>query len=150
MPPSRAGTPIRSVLVPVDGSEASLQAVTLACTIARRTKGKVFAVHVIEVRRSLPLDAELTPEAEQGERFLAMAERIGADLDQHVEGELLQAREAAHAIVDEAIERAVDAIVVGVDYDAPLGQFQMGKLTQYVLRNAPCHVILWRHQSEES
>ncbi len=150
MPSSRASTPIRSLLVPVDGSEASLQAISLACTVARRNKGKVFAVHVIEVRRSLPLDAELTPEAEQGERFLAMAERIGAELDQEVEGELLQAREAAHAVVDEAIERHVDAIVVGVDYKAPLSQFQMGRLTQYVLRNAPCHVILWRQPVEEA
>jgi len=150
MASSRMSAPIRSILVPVDGSEASQQAIALACTIAKRNKGKVVAVHVIEVRRSLPLDAELTGEAEQGERYLAIAERIGDELDQAVEGELLQAREAAHAIVDEAIERQVDAIVVGVDYSAPFGQFQLGRVTQYVLKNAPCHVILWRHPAEES
>lgn len=149
MAASRTAAALRNILVPVDGSPASLDAVILACTIARRNKGKVFAVHVIEVRRALPLDAELTPEAEQGERFLAAAERIGGDMDQSVEGELLQAREAAHAVVDEAIERGVDAIVLGVDYTAPFGQFQMGRMTQYVLRNAPCNVILWRHASEE-
>ena len=36
-----------------------MAAVVLACSIAKKNKGKVFAVHVIEVKRSLPLDAEL-------------------------------------------------------------------------------------------
>ena len=36
-----------------------MDAVLLACSIAKKNKGKVYAVHVIEVKRSLPLDAEL-------------------------------------------------------------------------------------------
>src|SRR5437762_1987959 len=59
---------VRSILVPVDGSPASMDAVTLACSIARKNKGKVYAVHVIEVKRSLPLDAELSEEATNGEQ----------------------------------------------------------------------------------
>jgi nucleotide-binding universal stress UspA family protein len=138
-----------SILVPVDGSDASMRAVALACSIAKRNKGKVYAVHVIEVRRSLPLDAELQPEAARGEQIIAQAEKVADEMDFEVEGELLQAREAGHAVVDEAIERAVNGIILGMDYKKPFGQFQLGKLTQYVLKHAPCHVWVCRHPVQE-
>lgn len=140
---------VRSILVPVDGSPASMDAVSLACSIARKNKGKVYAVHVIEVKRSLPLDADLAEEASNGEDVLTRAERIAAEADYKIEGELLQAREAGHAIVDEAIERGVDLILMGAEHKAPLGEYQMGRLTQYVLRAAPCNVWLWRHPVRE-
>lgn len=140
---------VHSILVPVDGSPASMDAVALACSIARRNKGKVFAVHVIEVKRSLPLDADLTEEASSGEDVLTRAERVASDADFRIEGELLQAREAGHAIVDEAMERNVDLILMGAEHKAPLGEYQMGRLTQYVLKAAPCNVWLWRHPVRE-
>lgn len=140
---------VRSILVPVDGSPASMDAVLLACSIAKRNKGKVFAVHVIEVKRSLPLDADLTQEASAGEEVLSRAEHMAADADFQIDGELLQAREAGHAIVDEAVERGVDLILMGAEHKAPLGEYQMGRLTQYVVRAAPCNVWLWRHPVRE-
>jgi nucleotide-binding universal stress UspA family protein len=140
---------VRSILVAVDGSPASMDAVNLACTIAKKNKGKVYAVHVIEVKRSLPLDAELAEEATNGEDVLLRAERVAADADCKIEGELLQAREAGHAIVDEAMERGVDLILMGAEHKAPLGEYQMGRLTQYVLKAAPCNVWLWRHPVRE-
>jgi len=123
--------------------------VALACSIAKKNKGKVFAVHVIEVRRSLPLDAEMPEEAAAGEEILTRAERTAAEVDFRIEGELLQAREAGHAIVDEAMERGVDLILMGAEHKSPMGEYQMGRLTQYVLRAAPCSVWLWRHPVRE-
>lgn len=140
---------IRSILVPVDGSPASIDAVMLACSIAKRNKGKVYAVHVIEVPRSQPLDAELTEEASSGEAVLTSAERAASEADFRIEGELLQAREAGHAIVDEAMERGVDLILMGAEHKAALGEYQTSRLAQYVLRAAPCHVWLWRHPVQE-
>jgi nucleotide-binding universal stress UspA family protein len=46
--------------------------------------------------------------------------------------------------VDEAIERDVDGILLGIEYKRPLGEFQMGWTSRYVLRNAPCQVMLCR------
>jgi nucleotide-binding universal stress UspA family protein len=139
-----------SILVPIDGSDASKHALALACSIAKRNKGKVYAVHVIEVRRSLPLDAELQPEAARGEEIISQAEKVADEMDFEVEGELLQAREAGHAVVDEAIERGVNTIIIGMDYKKPFGQFQLGRLTQYVLKHAPCYVWVCRHAVQES
>jgi nucleotide-binding universal stress UspA family protein len=134
----------RQFLVPCDGSAASYEALAFACTQAKRNKGHVFVVHVIEVKRTLPLDADMSSEAQRGEEILTEAEHIGEQLDVRVEGELLQAREAGHAIVDEAIERGIDVIVIGTEYTAPFGEYQIGRTVQFVLKQSPCQVWLFR------
>lgn len=149
MAPRESTAHLRSIMVPVDGSAASMEAVALACDIARKNKGKVYVVHVIEVKRTLPLDAELEPEAGAGESILAQAEQAAAEHDFQVEGELLQAREAGHAVVDEAMERGVNLIILGVEYTAPFGEYQLGRMPLYVLRSAPCEVWLCRHTAQE-
>src|SRR5262245_27801989 len=135
---------LKSLLVPVDGSTASMRAVDFACNLAKRNKGKVQVVHVIEVKRSLPLDAELTEEASSGEEILDLAELGAKRLDFELEGDLLQAREAGHAIIDEAVERRADAIIIGVPNHKPYGEFEMGKVPAHVLKSAPCQVIILR------
>lgn len=135
---------LRSILVPVDGSEASLEALSLACMVAKRNKGKVYVIYTIAVSRALPLDAQLLPEAQKGEELLSRAEEVAQALDFAVEGELLQARDVGHAIVDEAIERSVDGIFMGIEYSSPFGLFQVTPAAEYVLGHAPCHVWLCR------
>ena len=74
---------------------------------------------------------------------------VADELDFEVEGELLQAREAGHAVVDEAAERGADVVIIGVEFERPFGGYQLGRLPQYALKNAPCHVWLWRHLARE-
>jgi nucleotide-binding universal stress UspA family protein len=136
-------------MVPVDGSPASMQAVALACDIARHNKGKVYVVHVIEVKRTLPLDAQLEAEEAAGEEILARAERVAREETFDVEGEILHAREASPAIVDEAIERGVELIILGMGYQQPFGEFQLGRVVRYVLKSSPCEVWVCRHPVEE-
>jgi nucleotide-binding universal stress UspA family protein len=126
-----------------------MNAILLACAIAKKNKGKVYAVHVIEVKRSLPLDAELSDEANSGESLLTRAERAASEADFRIDGELLQARDAGHAIVDEAMERGVDLILMGAEHRSATGEYQMGRVTQYVVRAAPCSVWLWRLPVQE-
>jgi nucleotide-binding universal stress UspA family protein len=125
-----------------------MMAVEFACTVAKRTRGKVHVVHVIEVRRALPLDADLSSEAQRGEQILTQAEATARRQDFEVEGDLLQARDAGHAIVDEAIERQADAIVIGVPFRRPFGDFELGRVPSHVLRNAQCEVVLLRMPAE--
>ncbi len=139
---------LKTFVVPTDGSAASMEAIAIACSFAKRNKGKVYVVHVIEVKRSLPLDADLSEEAARGEEILAQAEKVAETQDFEVEGELLQSREAGHAVVDEAAERRADVLLVGMEAEGPFGGFQAGRLPQYVLKNAPCRVWLWRSIAE--
>ncbi|MEX0683654.1 MAG: universal stress protein [Dehalococcoidia bacterium] len=134
--------------MPVDGAPPGYDALALACGLAKRNKGKVYAVYVIEVARTMALDAELDADAQKAESVLVQAEEIADAVDAKVEGEILQARDAAHAIVDEAVERGVSAIVMGVDYEMALGEFELGRKAKYVIDHAPCQVIVVREAKQ--
>ncbi len=134
----------QAFLVPVVQSQASLDAVTIAVTMARLKKARVYIVHVIEVSRSLPLNAELDAEARRGEQLIKRAEEIAAESGYPVTSTLLQAREAGAAIVEEARDHAIDAVVMGIPYTRFVGSSNIGRTADYVLRNATCAVWVVR------
>jgi len=76
--------------------------------------------------------------------LLRHAEEAASTADYKITGELLQAREAGPAIVDEARDRGVDAIVLGIGYKRLVGDFQVGRTADYVLKHAPCQVWVVR------
>jgi nucleotide-binding universal stress UspA family protein len=139
-----------SYLVPVSESPASLEAVEIACGLARQRKARIYTVHVIEVLRSLPLNAGMETEARRGEQLLRRAEDVASHSGCHVEAALLQARDAGQAIVDEARDRGVSAIILGVGYKRIIGSFQIGRTADYVLKNASCQVWVVRQSVDGS
>jgi nucleotide-binding universal stress UspA family protein len=132
------------ILVPVSGSKADREAIKIACSLAKKSKGKVYAIYVIQVKRSLPLDAGIDSETRYGEEVLEQAEQMADEEDYEVETEVLQAREVGPAIVDEAVERDVNLILIGMDYKKRFGEFSLGRVVPYVLKEAPCRVLLYR------
>jgi len=132
------------ILVPVNGNPTDDEIVTMACNLAKRTKGEVVAMYVIEVIRKLPLDADLSAEATQGEAVLERVERLAGRLGVQVSTELLQARDVGSAIVDEAVARQADLIILGMPYRKRFGEFDLGKTAPYVLKHAPSMVWLAR------
>jgi len=139
----------KKVLVPVSGTKADEEAVRLACRLSKKGGGKIFVTYVIQVDRTLPLDAECRPEIERAEQVLDQAEIIAEELDCNVETDLLQSREVGPAVVDEAIERGVDLITMGVSYEKKFGEFSLGETIPYVLKNAPCWVLVCREPIPE-
>ncbi|MCJ7764000.1 MAG: universal stress protein [Dehalococcoidales bacterium] len=132
-----------NILVPVAGTRADEGAIELACRLANQKNGsRIFAVHVIPVERSLPLDAEIESEIGRAETILAHIEEIAKEHNCLIETDILQAREVGPAIIDEATEREVDLILIGVTYKKHFGQFCLGDVLPYVLENAPCRVLL--------
>ena len=136
--------PYSKVLVPVSGGPADAEAVKLACGLVRRAKGKVLVAYVIAVKRSLPLEANIESDITKGEETLRAAEATAEGEEMDLETELLQAREVGPALVDEAVERGVDAVIVGLPYKKRFGEFSLGSVAPYLLRNAPCPVIILR------
>ena len=134
----------KRVLVPVVGSEADPEAMRLACRLAKKDKGKVWAVSVVTVKRALPLDAEIDSEIQNAENVLDRVEQVGEEEDLEIETDVIQARDAGPAIIDEAVERAVDLILLGFTYKRRFGQFSVGSVVPYVLKNSPCPVILYQ------
>jgi len=135
------------ILVPVTGTEADEEAVRLACRLAKRDKASILAVYIIPIDRTLPLDAEMAGEVETAEAILDRMEGVAAEESCTMETDLLQAREAAPTIVDEAVEREVDLILMGASYQRRFGQFNLGDIIPHVLKHAPCRVILFHQYS---
>lgn len=143
MPDQNKKTTFHRILVAVTGTGADEETMHMACWIAKRDKSKLYAIYVIAVKRSLPLDAELETETKRAEEILYGVESVAGGEDYQVETDLLQAREIAPAIIDEAVERKIDLILMGVKYQKRFGQFSLGNIVPYIIENAPCQVMLY-------
>ena len=134
----------KQILVPVAGKDSDAETIKLACRLAKKDKGKVWAVFVVAVKRALPLDAEIESEIKKAEAILDKVEDAAGEEDYQIETDVLQARDVGPAIVDEAVERGVSLILMGISYKQRFGQFSMGDAVPYVLKNSPCPVILYQ------
>ena len=137
------------ILIPVTGAEADEETIKLACRLAKPDKAKICAVNVIPIERTLPIDAEKEDEVERAEDILNRMEAVARKEGVNIDTDLLQAREAGPTIVDEAVERDVDLVLMGVEYKKRFGQFSLGTVIPYVLKNAPCRVILYHQYTKE-
>ena len=143
------GIAIKSALVAVSGNSVDEYAVRFAAQMTEPQRGNLYIVHVIEVERGMPVDSELPFQTTRGDDLLDTMERTARPFKCKVFSELLQARRAGHAIVQEAAERGVDAIVIGMPYKTKYSKFTLGDAVPYVLEHAPCRVVLWRGEIPE-
>lgn len=137
---------LRRIIVPLAGASVDHDVIRIAAMLGKPSKAEVIAVHVIEVRWNMPLDAVLDQETERGELLLDQAATVGAQAGITLETELLQAREAAAAIVDTAREREADLILLGMPYRKRLGRVYVGRTVQTVYVAAPCAVLAYRQE----
>jgi len=100
------------IMVPVGGNDIDSETVRVAVWLAKQSSSKLYAIHIIEVNRSLPLGAVIDKDIERGEGILDSVDQLAAESAQEVETELVQARETGPAIVDEAEEWGADLIVM--------------------------------------
>jgi nucleotide-binding universal stress UspA family protein len=136
-------TPQR-ILVPVSGVHTDAEAVRLGCRLARRGKAKVMVVTVLEIKRSLALGTVQDVEMDRAEKILDEAEKIAHELEMDIETELLQARDAGPAIVEEIAHWKADLVVIGMPFRMRFGEFHMGRTAPYILRHAACRAMLFR------
>jgi APA family basic amino acid/polyamine antiporter len=161
-----------NLLVPVFGTKLDDDIVATAGRLAAaeqedgatEDESHLELVYVIEVPLSLPLDAELPPEREaQARRALDRAREVGeeyADVD--VSTEVIRARKTGAGIVEAARRADSEAIVIGAEPPSKIrggGKFggigaakpaEIGPVTEYVLKKAPCRVLLTAPPEPES
>ena len=136
------------LVVPVAGSEMDDRVLGMLPNLLSREGGTITFLFVVEVPQSMPLDAELPTDIDNGERALRHAENAARPLlpsrNATIVTELLQARAVGPAIVDEAIERDAEAIVMTAAIHRRHGRPTLGETTDHVLLNAPCEVVVIR------
>ena len=132
------------ILIPINRAHGYEDVLELADSFVRGGNGRIHAIFVIEMQLKYPLDAEVGEEILRGEEALAEIEYLSSSGRLSLQGEIVQARQAGPAIVQEAANIPATMIIMGIDYgDDPVG-FRMSATAEYVLRNARCPVILWR------
>jgi APA family basic amino acid/polyamine antiporter len=150
-----------SILVPVFGNPLDDDIIQTAGRLAGETRDEleeegatIEAIWVIEIPLSLPLDAPL-PDAQikRAREALARAKQVGEEYEGvEVATAIVRARRVGQAIVSEARRRGVEAIVLAAEEPSrvkggalfgagPLDNY-VGEITKYVVRKAPCRVIL--------
>jgi nucleotide-binding universal stress UspA family protein len=140
----------RRAVVALNGGPSDARIVRLLAQNARLTKAELIAVHVVEIDWTLPLDSDIASRSEEIQRVLDSAESVAETAKVKLEPVLLQARDVGAAIVDEAVERGADLLVVGLPYRKRFGgEFQIGKTIPYILQNAPSAVWVLRDPINE-
>jgi APA family basic amino acid/polyamine antiporter len=154
----------RNILVPVFGTELDDDIVSTAGRLAAaeqaeaegEEEARLDVVYVIEVPLTLPLDAALPPEREEeARRALQRASDVAEEYeDVKVTTGVVRAREVGAGIVEAARRSGAEAIVIGgeppskIRGGATLGGIgaakpaEVGAATEYVLKKAPCRVLL--------
>jgi APA family basic amino acid/polyamine antiporter len=116
----------------------------------------IFLVYVAELPLTGPHDAPLTKEVQEGaEKALERAREVGDEYENvEVTTKLVPARSIGSGIIDEARGKDVEVIVMGGELPtrirggAVLGGIggarpdEIGEVTEYVLKRAPCRVLL--------
>jgi nucleotide-binding universal stress UspA family protein len=131
------------ILVPMKLGLIGEEMIATAVKLAQERGSDVEALHVIRMPMSKSLDALADPaEEERAVESLEEARLLGDDHGVVVRGSTVRARSIGEAILQEAIEKDVDLIVLG---SAPRWRRQsrfFSPTVEYVLRNAPCEVLV--------
>src|SRR5215472_7357689 len=130
------------IAVVISGEKLDSNLVYLGCQMAKGAKRKVHLVHVIEVPRALPLKAVLSQESERADQLLHAALQIANKVGCEAVAEVVQARDAGSAIVDEAKDHHCALILIGLVRHGDRVQSELNKTVSYVLTNSPCRVWL--------
>ncbi|HEX4205373.1 MAG TPA: universal stress protein [Ktedonobacteraceae bacterium] len=130
------------IAVIIGGEQLDTNLVYLGCQMAKGAKRKVHLVHVIEVPRALPLKAVLTEESERADKILNVGMQVANRVGCEAVAEVVQAREAGTAIVDEARDHRCALILLGLVRNGSKADENLGRTIPYVLANAPCRVWL--------
>jgi basic amino acid/polyamine antiporter, APA family len=133
----------RRLLVPIVPGQPSDDATDVACSLAAERGAEIVALFVVEIPLDMPLDVEL-PGAEQLANLeLDEAVAIGDSYGVRVIGRFLRERSAGQAIVEEARRRNTEIVVMGAPrQELAGGRAVFGRTVDYVLRNAPCRVMV--------
>lgn len=135
---------IKRLLLPIKGQRVDEHALEFACSLVRHEHGCVRLLSVIEVPREYAVDAELPGAVAQSEALLKQGEAYVKSRKVKVEADLLQARDSGPAVVKEAQEEHVDAILLGLPYRKKQDSISGQNDTAYILEHSPCPVLIFR------
>ena len=141
----------KKIMVATDGSELVKRAVDLAIEIAKLSKAKMYAVHVLVLGGDVLIpsrDKEWKRTIEeqltiQGKKATAYVENVGIAANVEVESIILEGN-PANEIIDFAEKNDIDLIVMGTHGKTGIQKFLIGSVSENVARHSKRAVLIVR------
>lgn len=143
---------IKKILVPIDGSECSLNAARYAIRMANKENAQLFCIHVIV---SIPYGYATTASSTD-QYFNDVEVKVQSwfekvkDMAKHegileLKTEIFRnVKSVIASILDYAVTKNIDLIVIGTKGGAGLKKFLMGSVANGIVLHAHCPVLLVR------
>ena len=153
----------KHLVVAVDGSETSVNALRHACSVAAAGKAKLTLVHVANPAEYMALAPEFLQQASyeeaaiaNGNEVLSEAVEITNDAEPGISGvntHLLLAnkgaRETAQELVDYASQQGADLLVLGTHGRTGLMHLLMGSFAETVMRQSHLPLLIIRSEQPD-
>jgi nucleotide-binding universal stress UspA family protein len=144
---------IKSILCPVDFSDAARNAVRYACEFAKSMGSKVYLLNVVEPRpmaadlsmNYIPLEEDLERAAgEDLDEILQEVKKSGIDAEADV-----MIGTPAEVILEQAGKLDVSLLIMGSHGKTGLSRLLMGSVAEVVVRKANCPVLIVKAVEKE-
>lgn len=133
-----------NILVALDGSDQSYNAVHEAITLAKRNNAKLHVLTVKDMEHHYGMTGfgiVENPEIDMmAQDILKKAEEIIGDEVTYDSYEIVGAPK--HMIVQFAGDKKMDLIVIGATGAGMINKLMLGSTTQFVVNHAPCNVLV--------
>jgi nucleotide-binding universal stress UspA family protein len=127
----------RNLLLATDGKPHSAKAIAFAIEMAKLTSSKLFILYVVSTKN----DEDRSNLIREGMRALSDIKRQATDEDLEVTT-LLEGGLPYQNIVSTAERVKAGAIIVGTSGKTALDRVLIGSVSEYVVRNSNCTVIV--------
>ena len=151
----------KHLVVAVDGSATSLNALQHACSLAEMSNAKITLVHVANPSEYMAMAPEFMHHASyeeaavaQGNEVLDFAEKTVqeaglSDVVKHLLVANKGARDMAQELVDYADEQGAELLVLGTHGRSGLMHLLMGSFAETVMRQSHLPFLVIRSQKDE-
>lgn len=138
---------VERILCPTDFSEGSLEAFSAANDVATKMGAELSVIYVLPVQSALPTDPTTVFEVHQRQDLLhKRLHEMTRELNEKgiPSRAFVEHGDAAAEIVRVAEEQSMDLIVIATFGKTGWRRFAFGSVTEKVVRQAPCPVLVVR------
>lgn len=141
---------IKKILLPIDGSDASLKAAKYAVKIAKQEKAQIVCIHAIGAPMYLSVQTSVPPSYYENAMKLAevwfgrvkeIAGKEGIDVKTDIVADVMSVTDT---IVNYAMNENADLIVIGTRGRTGVKRFLLGSVANGVVLHAHCPVMVVR------
>lgn len=143
---------IRKILVPIDGSECSLNAAKYAIKLAKDENARLFCIHVIggipygNISSPSAIDQYFKDLEEKAQSWFKKVRDMAKneDIAEVNTGTFTDVKSIVGSIIDYATSKDIDLIVIGTRGRTGLKRFLTGSVANGVVQHALCSVLIVR------